>query len=132
MCRLSQLRWFLQLNYEHNIIQMHNNVLWDWQYYAEYSSNSTRMMEYYVEYCPSRRPMLYIWIMLWREWTHILKWRRRVLEACIKIFHWVWMYFYWEKNLLEPSINKYKWPHVFGVGHWVSMNNDEWPRTFFT
>lgn len=36
------LRW---INMEwwvgtHNVIQIYNNVLWDWQYYAEYSSHS--------------------------------------------------------------------------------------------
>ena len=29
----------------HNIIQIHNNVLWDWQYYAKYSTYSYWMWE---------------------------------------------------------------------------------------
>ena len=46
------------------IIQIHNNVLWEWQYSTEYSPHSTLIWEYFIEYCQSRRTLLWIWIML--------------------------------------------------------------------
>ena len=45
------------LHPHHNIIQIHNNVLWDWQCCAEFSSHSSK-------YCQSHRTLLWIWIML--------------------------------------------------------------------
>ena len=30
-------------NLDYNIIQIHNNVMWDWEYFAEYSSHCDRM-----------------------------------------------------------------------------------------
>jgi hypothetical protein len=62
---------FVALNYLfvdqfiiHNIIHIHNNVPWDWQYSIEYSYNSTKLCEYSVEYCHSYITLLWIWIML--------------------------------------------------------------------
>ena len=54
------------MNYDrdHNIIQMHNNVLWDWEYFVQYSSHSAWMKEYFVEYCLSHKTLLWIWILL--------------------------------------------------------------------
>ena len=48
----------------HNIIQIHNNVLWDWQYYAEYFSHSYWMWGIFVKYCQSHIILLWIWKML--------------------------------------------------------------------
>ena len=38
----------------HNIIQIHNNVMWDWHYSTKYS----------MDYCQSHKNLLWIWIML--------------------------------------------------------------------
>ena len=48
----------------HNITHIHNIVLHNWQYYVEYSSYATWMVEYFVEYCQSCRTMLWISVML--------------------------------------------------------------------
>ena len=50
--------------YTHNIIQTHNNVLWDWQYYAKYFHIQTKSREYYVYYCWSHKILLLFWITL--------------------------------------------------------------------
>ena len=36
---LKQIKIYLS----HNIIQIHNNVMWDWQYFIEYSPHSVRI-----------------------------------------------------------------------------------------
>ena len=33
-----------------NIIKIHNNVVWDWQYFVEYSIIQTECKEYFAEY----------------------------------------------------------------------------------
>ena len=54
-----------------NIIQIHNNVLWDWQYFMGHSHifptfrlNVGNIRKYYVEYRQSHITLLWIWIML--------------------------------------------------------------------
>ena len=49
----------------HNITQIHNGLLWDWQYFAKCSSHSGWMMEYSTKYCQSHITLLWIWVMLW-------------------------------------------------------------------
>jgi len=49
---LFKLTWLKIYSLYHNIIKIHNNDLWDWQYF--------------VEYCQSHKTLLRIWIMLWR------------------------------------------------------------------
>ena len=52
--------------HKHNIIQIHNNVLWDRQYWTWYSLHSYiqyECEEYFVEYCQSHKKMLWKWIM---------------------------------------------------------------------
>lgn len=34
----------------HNIIQIQNNILWDWRYFAEYSDIQYEYKEYPIEY----------------------------------------------------------------------------------
>ena len=78
----------------HNIIQIHNSVVWDWQYYVVYSSHSAWMVEYSTKYCQSHGTLLWIWIMLCKcgiyikfgyifgscyvvtllDWTHVFEW----------------------------------------------------------
>lgn len=48
----------------HNIIQIHNSLLWDWHYSKGYCPYHTECLEYSTEYCLSRITMLRIWIML--------------------------------------------------------------------
>ena len=48
----------------HNIIQIHNNVTWDWHYSIEYSPHSDQIRDYSVEYCESHETLLWIWIRL--------------------------------------------------------------------
>ena len=43
----------------HNIVQIYNNVLWDWQYSAEYFLHSTAYEEYSTKYCQSQRTLLW-------------------------------------------------------------------------
>ena len=49
----------------HNILRIHDSVLWDWHYYASHSINQAECEEYFVEYCQSHKTLLWIWIMLW-------------------------------------------------------------------
>ena len=42
----------------HNMIQLHNNIMWDWQYSME------KISEYSMEYCHSHKTLLWIWIMV--------------------------------------------------------------------
>ena len=35
----------------HNIIQMHNNIMWDGQYFVKYSSHSIWMVKHSTKYC---------------------------------------------------------------------------------
>ena len=35
---------------DHNIIQIHNNVTWDWQYFMKYSHIQTEYREYSIQY----------------------------------------------------------------------------------
>ena len=46
----------------HNIIHIHSNVLWDWQYECE---------EYYAKHCRSHKTLLWMWIMLWLDLIEI-------------------------------------------------------------
>jgi hypothetical protein len=47
----------------HNFIQIHNNVLWDWQTFAKYSSYSVWMWGIFcIIFSIS---LLWVWIMLW-------------------------------------------------------------------
>ena len=62
--RLGTSQWVLTLM-EHNIIQIHNIVLWNWQYYVEYSYVQTECEEYSTKWCQSHITVLWIWIMLW-------------------------------------------------------------------
>ena len=55
----------------HNIIQIHNIVLWDWHYSTKYSQIFPtfglivgNIKAYFVEYCLSHITLLWIWIML--------------------------------------------------------------------
>jgi hypothetical protein len=69
-----------------NIIQSHNSVLWDWQYFTEYSpyslwlwrtflENDSIMQnifhiqfeceKYSIKYCQFRKTLLWLWLMLW-------------------------------------------------------------------
>ena len=45
--------WLLNLfpKTDHNIIEIHNNVMWDWQYSMEYFHLQYEYWEYYVKYC---------------------------------------------------------------------------------
>ena len=56
----------------HNIIQIHNIVQRDWQYYVKYSSHSVWVMEHFVEYYQSRWTLLWIWIMLCPSQIYII------------------------------------------------------------
>ena len=56
-------RWLTNPN--HNIIKIHNNVLWDWRYYVEYSIIQFECEEYFTKYCQSYITLLWILIMLW-------------------------------------------------------------------
>ena len=58
------------VQHEHNIIQIHNNVLWDWQFLKEYfwifptfKLDVENIRENFVN-----RTILWIWIMLWAYW----------------------------------------------------------------
>ena len=68
--RLQSILKVQQSKQYRNIIQMHNNVSWDWQYSAEHIQ--TECGEYSVECCWSRRPLLWIWMMLWHDVYHNL------------------------------------------------------------
>ena len=39
----------------HNIIKIHNNVMWDWQYFTKYSTIQTEHEKYTMNICPSHR-----------------------------------------------------------------------------
>ena len=64
----------------HNIIHIHNNVIWDWQYptiffliFPTFSLYVGNIKEYTVK---SHKTMLWIWIMLcilWMDFQHISK-----------------------------------------------------------
>ena len=51
----------------YNIIQIHNNVLWDWQYYVEHFFIQIECEEYFVKYCQSHITLLWNWIMLCKD-----------------------------------------------------------------
>ena len=65
------------VNERHDIIHIHNNVLWDWHnsieyslhpywiYYTKYSLYSYGYEEYSIKYRQSHIKLLWIWIMLW-------------------------------------------------------------------
>ena len=46
---------------KHNIVQIQNNVIWDWQYYVEYSSHSICMQDIVIP------TLLWIWMKLWNN-----------------------------------------------------------------
>jgi len=72
-CHIYNFVCFQLILLMHNIIQVHNNVLWDWQYYTEYSPHSHRMWEHSAKYCQSHGTLLCIWIMSCAfAWTFIL------------------------------------------------------------
>ena len=48
----------------HNILHIHNNVMWDWQYFMILFTHSTWKMKCYAEYCQSKRTLLWTWMML--------------------------------------------------------------------
>ena len=48
-----------------NIIQIHNSVLWEWQYSMEHFTNQSECREYFVKYCQSQRTLSRIWEILW-------------------------------------------------------------------
>ena len=54
----------------HKIIHVHSNVIWDWQYYMEYSHIQTAYGNIMQNICQSHITLLWNWIMLcptWRE-----------------------------------------------------------------
>jgi hypothetical protein len=59
-----------EVSHYHNIIKIHNSVMWDWQYFTEYflifphSIWMFEIREYLVEYFQSHKTLLWIWIML--------------------------------------------------------------------
>ena len=56
---------------EHNIIQIHNIVLWDWQYFIVYSINHSECGKHSIKCCQSHKTLLWIWTMLWRWSTEL-------------------------------------------------------------
>ena len=48
----------------HNIIQIHNNVMWDWHYSIEFSHIQYEYEKYSIDYYQSCKTMLWIWITL--------------------------------------------------------------------
>ena len=79
----------------HNIIQTHNNVLWDWQYFTEYSPYLVCMWEYSAEYYQSHRTLLWIWIMLW--WVHLF--------LLFNVVHWTFANAHW--HILEAPVGNF-------------------------
>ena len=66
-----QKTWFFGKNIwvhnslvHHNIIQIHKNVLWDWQYSTEYSTIHVECEECSTKYRQSHKTLLWVWIML--------------------------------------------------------------------
>ena len=61
--------WELYLSQEatkcHDIIQIHDNVMRQWQYHVEYSIIHIECEEHFAKYGQSHITMLWIWIMLW-------------------------------------------------------------------
>ena len=50
--------------YSHNIIQIHNNVLRDWQYHVKNCIIHLECEEGFAEHCQSHKTLLWIWLML--------------------------------------------------------------------
>ena len=64
---------------KHNIIQIHNNVMWDWHHFAGYSHIQFECGEYYAKYCQSHKTLIWIWLVLW-EHSHNF-WRKWSISA---------------------------------------------------
>ena len=113
--------WFFPLN-QLNIIQIHNNVLQDWQYSVEYIFLTFRLNVRNIlatKYCQSCRTLLWIWIMLWRWYG--LGWL---------IYNWMRIW-----TMLSSNSSNSTWPHLtnsihlslgVGPGATVPLHSNPW------
>ena len=105
----------------HNIIQIHNNVLWHWQYSMKYSwifttSNMNNIQKYSMEYYRSHKTLLCIWIMLFKkEWLNQTKLHENLMRALVQEATTTW-----KSPLHGPCFVGVEWsgvklPHDVGV-----------------
>ena len=72
--------WYMMIVSYRIIIQIHNGVMWDWQYFIKYSLifftfrlKLENNRECSAEYCQSHKIPLWIWIMLWQT-QQVMRW----------------------------------------------------------
>ena len=96
----------------HNINQIHNSVLWDWQYSAEYSIIQTLCEKYSAEDSQSHITWSWIWIMLCPR--HIYKHTLDSNRGPCKI---------WRPQRLQDEIFYFNLSFVRGAGFDVEWCN---------
>ena len=79
----------------HNIIKIHNNVLWDWRYGVKYSSHLVWTMKYSTKYCQSQRTLSCIWIMLYDVQTIGIIFLRTKFDLDLHALTPKWSSSYW-------------------------------------